>query len=463
MIRWTEIPISDKLFLNVDETTLSVTLSGLENAFITEAGAHTRFPGLKPFVDIGTNEILYPTTWRGNLMASTSQGRLLEIDRNGTYRDRTKVPISGGGRPTFAETDDSLLAAAGGPIIQFAGKETEILSEDAPETTHVGYIDGYVVAIETRSNRFFHSNVGAFRTWDPLDVFAANANPDDLTALIVTPFGELILFGERSIEQFEPLASGTTPFARRWRVSEGIHARYTPVFTDNAVWAVSQDLEMTRYSGQTSNVASDDIQRVLHTIDDWTGAWAEDLNIKGKPFIILQVPNATTVYGNKGYTFVLDTKAGMWTLLYGSLDENGNPTIWPGSSIAQQWQKTYVGGVGKIWELDAATFQNDSQSQRVIGRTAHVGDYELRADNVRMKIKRGVGSNTVDPKIMLRCKRDNGVWSKWKVKGLGKAGHGLMDIEFGGYGCAHDFQFEWACTDNCQFELARLEWQTTPL
>lgn len=459
MTPWTDIPIGEKLFLNVDDTTQRVTLTGLENAFITEAGAHTRFPGLKAFCSTGTNEILYPIRWRGNLVAATSQGRLYEVDRNGTATLKPGVSIAGGKRPTNAETDDSLLIAAGGEIVTYAGKETKILSKDAPKTTHVGYLDGYVLAIETDSNRFFHSNVGNFTQWDALDVFAANANPDDLTALIVTKFREVILAGEQSIEQFEPLASGTTPFARRWTLGDGIYAPYTMVFADRAVWGVADNREFTRFSGQTAAPGSGDIQKLLHTIDNWTDAWSASFEHKGYPFVLLQVPKASNEYGGKGYTFAINLRLNQWTLLYGPIDGNGVPGLWQGRGHAEQWGRHFIGGQGKIWELDPATFQNDGQTQRLLGRTAHVGEYEVRVDNVRMKIRRGVGGAS-NPQIGLRCRRDNGVWTPWHFKGLGKTGDRHMILEFGGYGCGHSFQFEWVCTDNCQVELSRLQWQT---
>ena len=45
--------------------------------------------------------------------------------------------------------------------------------------------------------------------------------------MMVTPFSELMLSGRASIEQFERLASASTPFFRRVSVGEGIKAPYT--------------------------------------------------------------------------------------------------------------------------------------------------------------------------------------------------------------------------------------------
>jgi hypothetical protein len=460
---WTDVPIGTKLFTNVDPVTQQSTLTGQENSFVTEANAHARFPGLKLFVDLPGNEPVYVKRFKGNLLASTGKGRTYRIGRSGDVEDVTKVALAGGKRPIFAETEDGMAMAAGGPILLFNGKDTDILSKEAPNTTHVGFIDSYLIAIEAFSGRFYHANAGDIDTWDPLNVFSADGQPDDLNAVFITPFRELLLTGEYSIEQFERLQSGDTPFFRRWSVGEGIFAPYTLTFADNAVWGINQDKEFTRYSGQTSNAGSGDAQQQFHAIDNWDGAWAERINVVGQTFIILQMPFATTPYGTKGMTFIRDVRSSKWTTLFGWDAEQGLPTRWPGWSHEYLWGKNLVGGNGAIYELDGATYTNAGVTQRVLGRTAHLSNYEIRVDNLRLRVKRGVGGVDTIPEIMLRCNRDNRGFGPWKRKGLGKQGDRLLNIEFGGYGCGHSFQFEWIVTDACQVEIAQMEWQTTAI
>jgi hypothetical protein len=396
-------------------------------------------------------------------MAVTSKGRVYRVGSDGSQEDVTNVVVSGGKRPIFAEADDGILIAAGGPIVRFSGKETTILSEGAPKTTHVGYVDSFVVAIETHSGRFFHANAGEIDVWEPLNVFTADGAPDNLNALIVTPFRELLMTGVYSIEQFERLQNGDTPFFRRWTLGDGIFAPYTLCFADNATWGLNQNKEFSRYSGQASVAVSGDVQKDLHDIDDWSDAWAEEVNVAGQTFIVLQAPHATTVYGTKGLTLLRDIKQQKWTTLFGWNASLGLPERWPGWSHEYLWGKNLVGGNGVIYELDTATFNNGGQVQRLLGRTAHVGDYEIRVDNLRLHVKRGVGGVDTIPEIMLRCNRDNRGFGPWKRKGLGRQGDRNPFIEFGGYGCGHQFQFEWQVTDECQVEIAGLEWQTTPI
>src|SRR5262245_14909384 len=122
------LPLDSKLFLNVAESALKHAAAALENVVITEAKGLRRFPGLAPFATLGDRGRVYLTDWRGDLLASTSLGRLYRVDANGNVADVTGVPLSGGGRTTFAKTEDEILLAAGGPILTWNGITTKVLS-----------------------------------------------------------------------------------------------------------------------------------------------------------------------------------------------------------------------------------------------------------------------------------------------------------------------------------------------
>lgn len=459
---WKDIPINSKLFQNVPETILTNSNAALENCYQAENGAHIRFPGLKDFTALAGVAPVYLHEWKGDLVAVTN-GNVYRVDQSGTATNVTDVPVSGGNYPTFSRTEDELLMAAGGPIIRLAGEETEILSKDAPDSTHVGYVDGYVVAVEPHSGRFYHASAGTPRVWDPLDVFAAESKPDDVNALAVTPRRELLICGLDSIEQYERLPSGTTPFFRRWAVGEGVFAPYTMVTADNGAWVVNKEKEFVRFAGQVSEVTSDYINLSLEGIDDWTGAWASLFHTQGQKFIILQMPKATNSYGSKGVTCIFDYRQHRWFNLFGWDDDTGLPARWPGWSYYRMWGREFVGGNGKILEIDANTFTNDGQVQRMLGRTGHIDKWgESRVDNLRIRILRGgAGPNDAEPVISIRAIRDNGKPTRWKSKGLGKAGDRTMNIEFGGFGCAHAWQFEYFVTDACHVELVSMQAQLT--
>jgi len=461
--QWTPIDLSAKLFQNIEEAVLRKSASALENCFINEAGGHSRFPGLKPFVTLPGAAPTYLHAWKapiGDLVA-VSNSRVYRVNQEGAISDVTGVPVSGGARVIFDETDNELVMAAGAEIIRLAKEKTEILSADAPLSTHVGYIDGYLVAVEVHSGRFQHSTANAFRTWDPLDTFSADGKPDEINGLLVSPYRELLLTGVESVEQFERLPSGTTPFFRRWSVGEGVLAPYTLVAVDQGNFAINSKYEFVRFTGQVSEAIGDDIGYTFEKVTDWTGAWATPIQIKGQKFILLQIPEATNAYGTKGITCLYDYRQKKWYNLYGW--SGGVPAKWPGCSYEEIWGRRFVGGNGRIYELDTEVYANDGQVQRVLGRTAPMDQWgPTFVDNVRMRVKRGVGISSDDgiepPKIGFRCVRDGQRKTKWKFKSLGRPGDDYNTIQFGAMGHAlSTWQFEWMVTDAVSVEIVKLE------
>lgn len=470
MARWEKIPIDAKWFANVDETALTRAQAAIENGFQNEAGGHSRFPGFEVFSTLpGDHGRVYLSDWRGSLMAATGQGNLFRVDRGGTAENVTGVPISGGGRVLFGKTTDELVMVAGRKPVRFAGKRTEILSEDAPDTTHIGFIDNYAVAIETGSGRMLHSGAGLYREWDPLDVFAADTQPDSLNGLIVTRFREVMLAGANSIEQFERLATGTTPFFRRWSVGDGVFAAYSMLFADNAFWYVNGAKEFSRVSGQSGQVQSDEIAHVLEGIDDWTDFWVggypdKPLILAGQKFILMQAPHATSPYGGKGLTLLYDYRRKRWYSLYGWDAVGGLPARWPGWSHWQLWEQTFIGGEGVVYKVTPQSFTWDGEVQRMLGRTAHFSDWgPSEVVNLRARLRRGTGGNVSAGTIRIRAIRDNGRPTPWASKSFGLAGDRDMTVEFGGFGDADAWQFEWVVTDDCPVEMVRLEAQVESL
>ena len=457
MADWKPIAIDTKLFTNVRETALKKANAAIENAFINEAGGHTRFPGLQAVVTLLGAGVAptYLSEWQGNLIA-TSNSRIFRMDQSENVLDVTGVPLSGDGRAVFDKTDNELVFCAGAEILRLAGNQTEILSPDAPLSTHVGYIDGFLLAIERFSGRFQHCDVDDFRTWDPLNTFAANGKPDDLNAMIVTPYREIIMTGLESVEQFERLSSGTTPFFRRWATGEGILAPYTLLAEDQGTFGMNKDFEFVRFSGQTSQPASDDVGRSFESVDDWTHAWAVPIRILGQKFVLLQIPRATNPYGTKGLTFLYEFRSKKWFNLYGWDADAALPARWPGWSYQRLWNRHFVGGNGKILELVEGVYTNDGAVQRILGRTAHMDSWgEANVQNVRMRIHRGVGDVNAEkpPTIALRAIRDNKHTTRWHHKSLGAPGETDLEIDFGPMGFARTWQFEWQCTENVLIDL----------
>lgn len=446
------------MFTNIDEDALRTSSATLENAFFNEAGGHTRFWGHEQFCQLADGRV-YLDEWKDDLVAVTSTGRVYRIDKQGNAADVTGVPPGGGSRAIFAPTEDQLVIATGGPLVQLAGAETDILSPDAPESTHVGYVDGFLLALVKDSGRFQHCSVGNFTQWDPLDIFSADGKQDNLLALKVTEFREVILAGPKSVEQFEPFPGGDRPFARRWSVGQGLAVPYVLTAADNGVWGITELLEFSRYSGQLSEPEDRAISLTLQTIDDFNDAWAELANMFGQKFIFLSFPRATNVYGTTGITLLFDYAKKRWSFLYGWNQALGLPDRWPIWSYHSRWGRHFLGGEnGVVWEIKRDRFRYGTGIQRMYWRSAHFDKFgEFRVDGVRLRTKRGLGSNTAESTLRMRTRLDNKNWSRYQEKGLGKAGDRAMTLEWGGQGAGHTCQVEYEVTDDVQVEAVKLE------
>ncbi len=465
MPNWVDVPLNRKLFKNLDERMLTATYAALENCFVTESNGISRFPGLKEFVDLdGSEADIHLGRYENDLIAVGEDGQTFRVNSNGQADKIGGTPVSGGERVSFARTRDGLMMAAGGQIIKYDGTKNSILSPDAPLSTFVGFIDGYLIAVEKDSGRWQHAKLNDFDVWDPLDTFAVDGSPDNINAMLITPFNEIIFAGEESLEQYERNLSSDVAFFRRWAVADGISEPHTLCFAGNAVWGLNDQVEFIRLSGQTTQPFSNDIQYEiedrysLENLGSLNKAWAHECYIKGQKFIIFQSPEATNSYDTKGFTGVLDMRRGQWFEIFGWDNENGIPDLWPGRSVFSLWGKTFIGGQGKVYQLDPKTHNNDGEVQRAYLRTAHFDTAGTsRVDGVRLTIKRGVGTYEKSPVVMFRANPDNKGWNNWQKRELGKTGRDTLLVEFGAQGLADTWQFEIFMTDDAQFELRRLQ------
>lgn len=467
--RWTDLPIEKQLYKNVDESAVVGLQTAIENGYISETGVQRRFPGFEDFVDLPDNGRVYMHDWNEDLIASTDKGFVYRINRSGGIVNVTGTPVAGGRRTIFAKSDKELFMAAGGPIVRLRDDRTELLSPDAPESTHVGWMDNYTLAIEIDSKRLHHSAAGAPDVWNPLDQFSADGNPDNINSMLVTPFREIMLGGADSIEQFERVLAGNVPFSRRWSVGDGVLLPYCLVFADNAMWTISALTEFVRASGQVSETRSGTIGQYMEAIDDWTDAWIggypdKPLHVKGSKFILLQAPNATNPYGTKGITLLYDYALSQWSELYGWDTPNGQHARWPGWSHWPLWGDVYIGGEGKIYRVTPDAYNHAGGTQRWLIRAAHTvfgNAAEVKA--LRLQIKRGLGGSNSEPSIEIRCSRDGKPFGRTLRRGLGKAGDKILFIETGGFGIGSTFQFEFSSSDDCAIELMKAQVKTVEI
>lgn len=482
MVQWADFPIGGRLWMSGDETLTQRAMAMVENVIPNDAGGYSRFPGIERFASFPSDKT-YLKEYRGELYGGTDTGRLYKISASRQAVDVTGVPISGGHRWTFTETDDALAMAAGGSIIKLSGNRTELLSATAPATTHVGYIDGYMLALEPNSNRWFNSKNGDASVWDPSDVFSANAVGEKANQLVVTPYREILVGGPKHIEQWEVIPNGDQPFDRRWNSGQGCAYPYTLITDATGTYGVNLRQEFVRFAGQVSQEQGEDIGLALATVDDWTDAWGADMSMFGQRLMVLSMPKATNPYGTTGLTFCFDYRAKRFTLLYGPIRQ-GLPTGWPVTSIARCYGRVFCGIPGGVGIFDTTLKQILGEESRALMRSPHVSKFgPSRVDDVRIRLKRGTGvpdrplrRETSAPynresgkellreaglhqtgRLGIRANRDNLGFDRWQWYDTGEHGRNEMVIYLGPQGCADTWQFEIMMADGVPLELVDMQ------
>lgn len=462
MVEWADFPWNQRMYTDADEAILTKAVATAENCYANAAGGHSRFPGLSPFVDSLGGSATYLFSNRDNLIAVNDLGQVWRVGQDASKKNVTGTPVAGGGRVVFDATDDGrVVMAAGGPIVQLLSEMTTILSPSAPEATFVQYIEGYLVANEPFTGRWFYSDPGAYTTWNPLSVFTADAKPEPLVAMVVTPYDELMVAGVGHVEQYELLANGNQPFTRRWTTGQGVKYPYTLMADWTGTYGVNDRLEFVRFYGQISQDQSSDINLTLQKIDNWDDAWAAEVSVGGQKTIMLSIPSATNIYGTKGVTLLLDYQNRKWSFLFGWDKRLFQKTGYPVTSVARVGGKLYAGIPGGV-----ALFDNDSYSllggqYPFLVRSAHVGKWgPSRIDDVRLRLKRGFNRNeksTPRKLIAMRWNLDNRGFDQWQYEDLGDPGEREMTIHFGGQGCADTWQCEIQVVDDVPVEITSMD------
>jgi hypothetical protein len=463
MVEWADFPWDQRMYSNADETILTRALATAENCYANAAGGHSRYPGLSPFSLTGLGgSKTYLFQNMDNLIAATDQGRVFRLGQTGLVQDVTGVPISGGNRVIFDATDDGrIVMAAGGPIIQLLGDTTAILSEGAPETTFIQYIQGYLVANIPFTGGWVYSNPGDYTTWNPLNIFTADAKPEPVVAIAVTPYDELMVAGPRHVEQYELLANGNQPFTRRWTTGQGVKYPYTLIADWTGTYGVNDRLEFVRFYGQISQDQSGDVNLTLQNIDNWDEAWTVECSVKGQKHIILCAPNATNVYGTKGITLLLDYINRKWSFLFAWDKTRAQKIGFPIWSVTRCWGRMFAGVPGGVAEFDNDNYTILGATYPFLVRSAHVGKWgPSRMDDVRLRLKRGSqanGKGAVRARIGMRWNLDNIGFDQWQFEDLGTPGEREMTIHWGGQGAADTWQCEIQVTDDVPVEIVEMQ------
>jgi hypothetical protein len=269
------------------------------------------------------------------------------------------------------------------------------------------------------------------------------------------------MLGDRTLEVW--YNDGSTPFVRlpQGYVQSGTVAPYSFVYCGSPIntlaW-LDQNRTVVMLRGRQTMPLPIAMNRYIQTsYSTVTDASGQFIYANGHPFYVLNFPT-------EGETLVHDFLNEQWMQWAYWDSGEGAHKQWRGncSCLASGWGKILVGdrSNGKIYELDASTYQDDSDTIRTLIRTGHIdrGDHGVwkKCKRVHFRAKKTApgGGTTI---TMIVKYRDNGEtsWSNEKTVTLStQAGETDYIATLFPLGRYKTRQWEIYCTDNAPVAIA---------
>ena len=341
----------------------------------------------------------------------------------------------------------------------YSAETTKFLADsDAPTTvSHVAWMDGYFLANELNSARFWWSDADAPADWGALSFASAEGHSDFLSALHVA-WLEITLFGRDSLETYYD--DGSSPFSR---IEGGVMERGTlaPYSIVNAagtwVW-LDKERKVITLTGRQYDHKSGPYDKIISDIVDVSGAWAVYFSMAGQSFYTLTFPT-------DNWTVVWNMTTDTWSE-WGTWDsETAAYRKWKGKSYcyARTWDLHLLGDAttGKIYIIRPNRFQEEASSIRTLMLTAHTNHGTMakkRSRKLLINVKRGQGAaGGAEPTFTMRHKSDNRAWSNESSIGLGLIGETWNIVEKRHGGIYKTRQYEFVHSSNSDFRLNEIE------
>lgn len=329
----------------------------------------------------------------------------------------------------------------------------KVTDVDLPSVGTITFIDGYFVANQNDTGKFFISAPNDGTSWAALDFATAESSPDELLR-VYNAVGQLWLLGTKTSEIWTNTGASAFPFERisGAKMETGILAPHTAIAVDNSIFWVGRD---AIGSGIVYRAQGFSPQRIS------TNAIELLLQAATTP----ETLRAYT-YQRDGHTFYVITGGGMSTTLCydistklwherAYLNQFGEFEQHLGSCAMYAFNRQLVGSRsnGKIYTMSPDYYSDDGDeiaAERIYTHLSEEGK-RLRFNSLEIAMETGVGLTTgqgSDPQITLWISRDGGrTYSGGYTTSFGAIGNYQARAVFRRLGIATDMVFRIRITD----------------
>jgi len=209
---------------------------------------------------------------------------------------------------------------------------------------------------------------------DPLNFATAESDPDGLVGVDVV-HNNLVFFGKRSIETWQPSGNADLPFQRAvgQDYERGCFYRETIVHMDNSVFWVGDDNKVYRADNVPKRISTDGIDERLRLASGATDAWS--FSFDGHLFYVLSIPGQGT--------FAYDVATDIWSQFSSQGSLNWKP--WVGCAL----DADFICGdrtSGKVWKVSSSATDDNVAFSRRASATVALPSSPKRADTLSLDV-----------------------------------------------------------------------------
>jgi hypothetical protein len=385
----------------------------------------------------------------GSLLYVIAGGTFYEVNNSGTATSRGTI-ASSSGRVDMSYNGTQVLITDGTQGHTYTISSTTLASiadSDFPDdSTTCTWQDGYSI-VESGSN-FYISTLDDATGWTAVDLASAESNPDDITR-VYAAFGQLILFGPKTIEFWANTGSADFPYGRVGGgvLETGLAAKWSVAEVDGGVMFLGQNKQggsqvfmLKGYNLQP--VSTPDLEVTFGGYSTISDATATSYRYAGHSFYQLNFPTAAK-------SWLYDATTGLWSELRYGTDGRHRAEI-AANFLNQIIVSDYSNG--NLYVLDPDVYSDNGASQIAVLVSRHLHDRNYQTVNeLWLDMETGVGLSSgqgSDPQLMLRVSKDGGhSWGNIRYVPIGATGQYSARAIARRLGRARDWVFEVSISD----------------
>lgn len=351
-----------------------------------------------------------------------------------------------GGIPSEGRVYMAVNQKAPTPQIMFVGQGVygliendtvvAITDSDLQPPNSVVFLNQYFVAT-IPSGRFQWSSLSEGSEWDPLDFATAEYGPDGLNRALVRR-GELLLFGDQTIEPWYTPASGDAVFLRSGSVIErGCLNGATVAMLEETPIFVADDKTVRAIEGYTARVIS------THAVERSIRDTAVPANMSA--FAYSKDGHFFYCLSGDDFTWVYDARTDKW-----HERQSGSSTRWRGNGYLYFAGKHLTGCAfgGILLEMSNTTFgEPEAPTIMRVQVPVHAYPRRVQLDELRINTVPGQGLNSSDahnanPLCMVKVSKNGGrTFGNERQISMGRIGEYSRQVRAGRLGTSNEDGF----------------------